>query len=422
MTTRRPTPTLSWMASLVLATTLVGCGNVPPAAKNAASSQQPTAAAKNGSSDSVPTGNEDSAPEAAPVVLTPSVEDGADGVKVSTIVSVKASSGTVSKVKLWTKGKTKDGDTETVKVPGTLSQDGSTWTASSALDPGSKYQLEMEGRNASDQVVQDKSTFTTKKLSLDDQTYPTISPAKGSKVGVGMPVILTFDVAVRNRKEFEKHLSVTSTGNQKGSWRWYGDKSVHFRPQKYWRPGTKVIAKANLNGVSAGRGIYGQKSTSTSFTVGRSVITKINLKTKRAKVYINGKLARTIPVSGGKAGWRSRSGTKLIMEKKRVTRMTNEAIGAAEEYSFRVPYALRVTNSGEFLHAAPWKEGKGHFGRRNTSHGCVGMSTANARWLYNRVRPGDVTITTGTGRGLEQGNGWSDWDISFKQYKKGSAL
>jgi hypothetical protein len=58
----------------------------------------------------------------------------------------------------------------------------------------------------------------------------------------------------------------------------------------------------------------------------------------------------------------------------------------------------------------------------NASHGCIGMSTADAEWLFNQVKIGDPVITTGTARGLEQGNGWTDWDISYSQYKKGSAL
>ena len=42
---------------------------------------------------------------------------------------------------------------------------------------------------------------------------------------------------------------------------------------------------------------------------------------------------------------------------------------------------MRETNSGEFLHAAPWSVGSQ--GNANVSHGCTGMSTANAQWLYD---------------------------------------
>ena len=42
---------------------------------------------------------------------------------------------------------------------------------------------------------------------------------------------------------------------------------------------------------------------------------------------------------------------------------------------------MRLTYSGEFLHAAPWSVGSQ--GYANVSHGCTGMSTANAQWLYD---------------------------------------
>ena len=140
----------------------------------------------------------------------------------------------------------------------------------------------MVGKNASDQAtVKSKSSFTTEELGLNDQTFSTIQPAKGSLVGVGMPVILTFDVAVKDKKEFQKHLSVTSTGDQVGTWSWFNSKTVHYRPKNYWKPGTKVTVKANLNGVSAGNGSTARtRSVRTKFTVGRWFITKVNLKTE----------------------------------------------------------------------------------------------------------------------------------------------
>jgi lipoprotein-anchoring transpeptidase ErfK/SrfK len=150
------------------------------------------------------------------------------------------------------------------------------------------------------------------------------------------------------------------------------------------------------------------------------MITRVNLNTDYAKVYRSGKLVKTIPVTGGKPGWATRSGTKLIMAKEYNKVMTNEMIGAKEKYSLTAKYALRVTNSGEFLHAAPWS--LANLGVRNASHGCVGMSVDNAGWLYENALIGDPVVTTGTSKGLEQGNGYADWNISYSQYKKGSAL
>jgi len=81
---------------------------------------------------------------------------------------------------------------------------------------------------------------------------------------------------------------------------------------------------------------------------------------------------------------------------------------------------MRVTYSGEFVHAAPWSVAdQGH---ANVSHGCTGMSTANADWLYHMTNVGDVVQYTGTDRPMELTNGYGDWDESFAQYRLGSAL
>ncbi len=359
-------------------------------------------------------------PPPAPVVMAANVADKATKVTVDTLVKVTAKAGTLTAVKVAYRYTDRDGKTAKGTLAGALSKDQASWTAAERLEPAATYAISMTGKNAAGESRTAKSSFTTHNLSLDEQTYASIYPLPDSKVGIGMPVVLTFDVPVKDKKEFQKNLQVTSSPAQPGTWNWFSDTQVRFRPAKYWQPGTKVKVKANLNGVKAGNGVYGQKSVSTSFTVGRSLITKVNLASDVARVYRNGKLVKTIYVSGGKPGWETRSGVKLIMAKEYNKKMTNEMIGAKEDYSLTARHALRITNSGEFLHSAPWNSA--HFGRRNASHGCVGMSNANAAWLYNNTLIGDPVITTGTRRGLEQGNGYSDWNISFAEYKKGSAL
>ena len=398
--------------AVLLATTLTACAGEPsdPAGST---SQQPRAAA---STQPVPTPT----PTPDPVALKPNVNNGATNIQVNTVVSVKASSGTLTKVKLSYTNTDRRGRKQQGTVGGSVSKDHTTWTAHDRLEPATAYKLISTGKNTVNQSKTTTTTFRTHNLTLNQQTYPQLYPLKGSQVGVGMPVVLTFDVPVRTKREFEKNLHVTSSPAQAGTWHWYSSKEVRYRPKSYWKPGTKVKVNADINGVYAGAGIYGQNSTSTHFTVGRSQITKINLNSDVAKVYRNGKLVRRIYVSGGKPGWQTRSGIKLIMDKRYVTRMTNQMIGAREEYDLRVKYAMRITSSGEFLHAAPWNAG--YFGRRNASHGCVGMSTANAAWLFNRTLIGDPVVTTGTSRHMEYGNGYGDWNMSYAKYKKGSAL
>jgi lipoprotein-anchoring transpeptidase ErfK/SrfK len=395
--------------TVVLATILAACGatsNSP----GATGQQQPAPA---GHTSTTPTPPD-------PVRLKANVKNGASKIKVDTLVTVSASLGTLTKVKLSYTNKDRQGRTQHGTVAGKINNDRTRWAASDRLEPAATYQLTSVGTNTANQPSTVTTTFSTQNLTLAEQTYPTLYPIKGSHVGVGMPVIVTFDVPVTNRREFEKNLHVTSSPAQEGSWHWYHSREVRFRPKNYWKPGTKVTVAANINGVNAGGGVYGQLSKETHFTVGRSVITKINLSSDVAKVYRNGKFVRRIYVSGGKPGWQTRSGVKLIMDKVYTTRMTNQMIGAREDYDLRVKYAMRITSSGEFLHAAPWNAA--HFGRRNASHGCVGMSTRDAAWLFSRTLIGDPVVTTGTSRRMEHGNGYSDWNMSYAQYKKGSAL
>jgi lipoprotein-anchoring transpeptidase ErfK/SrfK len=400
-------------AALLLA--VAGCGGGGNPVSN--SSSKPTAPPSGGSSTSAsPT----TPPPPEPVNMTANVADGARNVTVDTVVKAKAAAGTLTKVKLAFSYAGRNGGAVKGTVPGKISKDRANWTAADRLEPGATYRLSMTGKNSAGESRTATRAFTTHDLTLDQQTWPSIYPFAKSTVGVGMPVVLTFDVPIKDKKEFEKNLHVSSSPAQTGTWRWFSSTQVRYRPAKYWKPGTKVSVRAQLNGVKAGGGVYGQKSVSTSFTVGRSLVTKVNLATDVARVYRSGKLVRTIYVSGGKPGWETRSGIKVVMAKEYNKKMTNEAIGAKEEYTLIAQYALRITNSGEFLHSAPWNAG--HFGRRNASHGCVGMSNGNAGWLYTNMLIGDPVITTGTNRRVEDGNGWSDWNLSYAQYKKGSAL
>jgi len=401
--------------TVAFATVLAGCGATPSSQPGGSASSQPPAAAGNQASKST-----NRAPSAPPVELSANVADNATNVAVSTKVEVKASAGTLSKVTLTYTGVDNKGQTVTGTVDGSLAKDRGSWAAGELLEPSATYQLAMSGRNTADKPTTSTTTFKTQKLTLAEQTFPTLYPLPDSKVGIGMPVVVNFDVPVQDKAAAEKRLHVTSQPEQTGSWHWYSSTQVRYRPENYWKPGTKVSVNADLNGADLGGGIYGQTSGSTNFTVGRSLVTKVNLATDVATVYRDGKKVRTIYVSGGKKGWSTRSGIKLIMAKEYNKTMTNEMIGAAEDYSLVAKYALRITNSGEFLHSAPWNAA--NFGVRNASHGCVGMSIADSGWLYENTLIGDPVVTTGTSRGVEPGNGYSDWNESYASYAKGSAL
>jgi hypothetical protein len=46
----------------------------------------------------------------------------------------------------------------------------------------------------------------------------------------------------------------------------------------------------------------------------------------------------------------------------------------------------------------------------------------DAKWLYGQVHVGDPVIVKNTTRSLKWGDGWTDWNVSWDDYLKGSAL
>ena len=362
-------------------------------------------------------GSSAAAEEQTPAVsVSANVRRGQKDVPVDTEVSVTASSGTLDTVEVTSPAG---------PVEGELSADQTSWTASSLLEPGTTYVVSTTALDGAGDSVHRKIRFRTQDLTLDQQTYPSVAPLNGETVGVGMPVIATFDLPVQDKAAFERHMRVTPTPAQPGSWHWISDTEAHWRPKTYWKAGTKVDVDIDVNGVHAGNGIYGQESRKVDFEIGDSHVYKVNAQTHQMKVFENGKLLRTIPITTGKPGFTTRSGTKVIIEKFPTKRMNSETVGIAqgnpEYYDLDdVQWAMRVTYSGEFIHAAPWSVGSQ--GYANVSHGCTGMSTDNAAWLYAMTRRGDVVEYTGTDRPMTMTNGYGDWNEPYQQYRQGSAL
>jgi lipoprotein-anchoring transpeptidase ErfK/SrfK len=336
-------------------------------------------------------------------------------VQVDEVLEVTAADGSLERVVVRGGGE---------PLAGELSGDGSSWVATDRLEPGLRYRVRAVAVGEDGQRTTQRSEFRTEDLPLERQTFPSIAPLEGETVGVGMPVIVQFDVPVKDRASIERHLAVRSSPEQAGSWHWVSNKEVRWRPKSYWKPGTEVTVDADINSVPAGNGVYGQISRTVSFEVGDSVVSKVDVSRHRMKVFVNGSLARTMPISAGKPGFITRSGTKVIIEKVRDKVMDAATLGISqgdpEYYRLDVEYAMRVTYSGEFLHAAPWSAGSQ--GVANVSHGCVGMTTDNAAWLFGITKRGDVVEVTGSDRQMDLYNGYGDWNASFEEYAEGSAL
>lgn len=359
------------------------------------------------------TGGEDG--DAGPTVALTTNARGR-GVPVDTLVTVSAEGGALEAVTVRSAAGV---------LPGDLSPDARTWTARERLEPGTAYTVRATAAGGSGDGSALRRRFTTEDLPLSRQTFASVAPLDGQTVGVGMPVVVHFDVPVRDRAAMEQHMHVTAAPEQVGAWHWLSDTEAHWRPRRYWEAGTTVEVDLDVNGVAAGNGVYGQEDRRIRFSVGAAHVYRVNARTHQMKVYENGTLLRTLPITTGKAGFTTRSGVKVIMEKFPSRRMRSETVGIGagdpEFYDIDdVRWAMRLTYSGEFIHAAPWSVGSQ--GYANVSHGCTGMSAADAEWLYQLTRIGDVVEYTGTDRPMELENGYGDWNVPFEQYRAGSAL
>ena len=307
-------------------------------------------------------------------------------------------------------------------VAGEIAPDGLTWTSTDELKIARHYRLHATAVDAKGLVTERSGFFATVAPRRVLETY--ISPLDGQNVGVGMPVIVRFTERVKDRAAVEQALTVTSSKPIEGSWSWISDEEIHFRPKEFWPAYTDVKVEVDLKGVDAGRGVWGMENRTVKFSTGSSMVSVVDVDAHHLTVYRNGKKVRVIPVSTGKAGFLTRSGTKVILEKHTLKVMDAQTIGISpgdpEYYRLDVPYAMRVTWSGEFVHGAPWSVASQ--GRDNVSHGCVGMSMSNAIWLFNQSTVGDVVKVVGSPRQLEPGNGYTDWNVSWEDWVAGSAL
>ena len=80
-----------------------------------------------------------------------------------------------------------------------------------------------------------------------------------------------------------------------------------------------------------------------------------------------------------------------------------------------------MNNNGEFIHAMPGTVGQQ--GSRNVTHGCVNLSTANAKAYYDTVLYGDPVEVSGSSVPLsaQDGDIW-DWTVPWEQWRELSAL
>jgi lipoprotein-anchoring transpeptidase ErfK/SrfK len=230
---------------------------------------------------------------------------------------------------------------------------------------------------------------------------PTFNPVNGSMVGVAKPIYINFARPIADRAMAEQAIHISSVPPVPGRFYWTSDTQVRWRPQDFWPANTVV-------NIDAG----GAKS---SFRTGDSLVATIDDSTHQMQVMRNGKLEKTIPVSMGMAagGHTTPNGTYYVLEKFPDIVMDSSTYGvpvnSAQGYKVHVQLAVRIDNSGNFVHSAPWSVGDQ--GKRNVSHGCINISPDNAKWFYDNFGSGDPVVIKNSGGMYNQPDGASDWQM-----------
>ncbi|WP_235564103.1 L,D-transpeptidase [Arthrobacter sp. Soil763] len=353
------------------------------------------------------------APVVKPVELGVTPTDGARDVNPASLPAVKAVNGAVKDVVLQSESG--------APVPGTVSADGSTWTAGEPLDFNTRYSYRFTIVDGAGRETTKEQSFAT--VGTANEADAAVYPLDGSTIGAGQPIEIVFSEPVLNKTAMEKAVAVKVSSRQAVAWRWYSDRRVRIRPEKFWAANTKITVDLKLFGVDFGNGMVGNSNVPVSFTVGPQRIAVVDDVTKTMKVYFNGKLVRTAPVTLGGEDWLSPSGYAVIMEQERRSKFNAGSIGLKPGDKgyyppLTVEYANRLTTSGVYVHQA-LKSAWGAVGRFNVSHGCVGLLPADAQWFFSNMKTGDVVQTLNTGAApVEPLEGFGDWNIPWAQYAK----
>ncbi|MGW5658604.1 Ig-like domain-containing protein [Streptomyces sp. NPDC003758] len=345
----------------------------------------------------------------ARIKITPG--QGAYNVGINDPVKVTVSNGTLTKV-------TMTAVATGAEVQGTLSADGTSWKPNGGLERATRYQIAAEAQDDGGRSTTGNATITTTSPANDFVGH--LSPEDGSTVGVGMPVVVNFDKAVSDRAAVESEIQVSAGSGQRVVGHWFNGNRLDFRPRHYWKPGSTVTVKLTLHGVRK----------TVTFKIGRSQISTVDARTKQMTVVRDGRTIKTIPISSGSPEHPTYNGRMVISEKFRQIHMNGATVGLMKDgkpaYDIKaVPHAMRLTDSGTFVHGNYWGADS-VFGKVNTSHGCVGlkdvMSGGDGRqpaaWFFDNSMIGDVVIVKNSeGKTLlAPDNGLSDWNMPWSEW------
>ncbi|BFV55112.1 Ig-like domain-containing protein [Kitasatospora sp. CMC57] len=344
--------------------------------------------------------------------------NGSTGVRPAGALKVSVQGGKLTEVKVAAK----DGGV----VPGTFTADGSGWTPAGDLAVSTEYRVDAHAVDADGVAAGLQGGFST--LTPGKGAGPFDNIADGQTYGVGMIVSLEFRVPVKDRAAVEQAVAFDTGDGTVVKPHWFSAQRVDFRPEKYWKPQSRVTVKYRLKSVETSPGVYGEVDKDQTFTVGRSRISTADASSKQMVVQEDGKPDETVPISAGASSPASQNtfnGTMVVMAKEGTAVMDSSTVANHEGAAYRVemPHALRLTPTGTYVHGK--NVAQSIFGRQNVSHGCIGLydgpgdgrSDLPGGKFYDAAMVGDVvTVKNSVGGPVAPDNGMSGWNIEWSKW------
>ncbi|NML53024.1 L,D-transpeptidase [Streptomyces sp. R302] len=358
--------------------------------------------------------------------ITISPENGSQNASINNAAKVAVTEGKLTEVTMTS--------TEGTAVKGEIAADGLSWKPTGQLERATVYKIAATAVDAEGLEAHENSSFTT--VSKENSFIGNFTPEDGSTVGVGMPVSINFNKAITDKKAVQSGIKVSSSSGQEVVGHWFNSTRLDFRPDDYWKAGSTVTLKLDLDGVEGAKGVFGVQQKTVTFKVGRSQVSTVDVEKKTMTVVRDGKVIRTIPISAGSPENTTYNGQMVISEKFKETRMNGATVGFTDsdgkgEYDIKdVPHAMRLSTSGTFIHGNYWGS-RSIFGSVNTSHGCVGLADVKgagdpnqmAAWFYDQSITGDVVIVKNSkDKTIAPDNGLNGWNMNWSSWKSGSAL
>jgi lipoprotein-anchoring transpeptidase ErfK/SrfK len=230
---------------------------------------------------------------------------------------------------------------------------------------------------------------------------PSFNPLNGSMVGVGKPIIINFQVPIGDQAMAERAIHISSIPPVPGKFYWMTPSQVRWRPLSFWPPNTAV----NIDAAG----------TKSSFRTGDALVATADDATHQMTITRNGTVVQTFPMSMGMSAGNHQTpnGTYYVLEKMPSVVMDSSTYGVPVNstygYKVTVDLAVRIDNSGNFVHSAPWSVGDQ--GKRDVSHGCINLSPTNAKWFFDNFGSGDPVVVKDSVGTYNKNDGAQDWQI-----------